>query len=73
MFMKTLRLDTPMEPAKALSTYGLDSLSAAEFRNWVRQELTAELTLLDVTNAPSLYALCEKIIVKIPETAVLAS
>ncbi|KAL5323307.1 hypothetical protein ACEPPN_007841 [Leptodophora sp. 'Broadleaf-Isolate-01'] len=68
-FMKTLRLDAPMEPAKALSTYGLDSLLAVEFRNWVRQDLTAELTLLDITNAPSLYALCERIIAKIPAAA----
>jgi acyl carrier protein len=64
-FVKTLRLETPMEPAKSLATYGLDSLSAVEFRNWVRLELGAELTLLEITNASSLYALCEKIIAKI--------
>jgi hypothetical protein len=33
-FMRTLRLSEPMEPAKPLSSYGLDSLSAVEFRNW---------------------------------------
>ncbi|RDL42230.1 Acyl transferase hydrolase [Venustampulla echinocandica] len=64
-FVKTLRLESPMEPAKSLATYGLDSLSAVEFRNWVRAELGAELTLLDITNASSLFALCEKIIAKI--------
>jgi acyl carrier protein len=64
-FTKTLRLSEPMEPAKPLSVYGLDSLSAVEFRNWVRMELGAELTLLEITNAASLFWLCEKIISKI--------
>lgn len=64
-FMTTLRLSEPMEPAKSLSSYGLDSLGAVEFRNWVRMELGAELTTLEITNATSLIALCEKIVSKI--------
>lgn len=63
-FMKTLRLSEPMEPGKPLSSYGLDSLAAVEFRNWVRMDLRAELTTLDITNSASLVALCEKIVVK---------
>jgi acyl carrier protein len=69
-FVKMLRLEEPMEPAKSLSTYGLDSLSAVEFRNWVRQELRAELTLLEITNASSLYSLCERIIAKLVPPAI---
>lgn len=65
-FTKMLRLDQPMEVGKPLSVYGLDSLSAVEFRNWVRMELGAELTTLDITNASSLTSLCEKIVVKMP-------
>ena len=57
-----LRLSDAMEPGKPLSGYGLDSLAAVEFRNWVRVELNAELTTLDVTNAASLIALCERIV-----------
>ncbi|RYP67662.1 hypothetical protein DL771_007129 [Monosporascus sp. 5C6A] len=66
-FQVTLRLAEPMEAAKPLSSYGLDSLSAVEVRNWVRQELGIELTTLEITSAMSLTALCEKIISKIPK------
>ena len=65
-FTKTLRLDEPVEPAKSLTAYGLDSLSAVEFKNWVRVEFGTELTTLDITNASSLFSLCQKIISKIP-------
>lgn len=69
-FTKTLRLEEPMEPAKSLATYGLDSLSAVEFRNWARMELDSELTLLEITSAASLYSLCEKIVSKVSPKAV---
>ncbi|MCJ1439395.1 hypothetical protein MMC27_008789 [Xylographa pallens] len=65
-FTRTLRLEEPMEPAKSLATYGLDSLSAVEIRNWIRTEMGAEITLLEIVNASSLYVLCEKIVAKIP-------
>lgn len=68
-FMTSLRLSEPMEPGKPLSSYGLDSLAAVEFRNWARMELGAELTTLDITNAKSLISLCEKIISKISVVA----
>lgn len=64
-FMVALRLSEPMEPAKPLSSYGLDSLAAVELRNWLRMELGAEVTVLDITNAKSLISLCEKIAKKI--------
>lgn len=64
-FMTILRLDEPLEPARNLSAYGLDSLAAVEFRNWSRAQLGAELTTLDVTSAPSLLVLAEKIVTKI--------
>ncbi|TVY26941.1 Fumagillin dodecapentaenoate synthase [Lachnellula hyalina] len=65
-FTKTLRLTEAMEPAKSLSAYGVDSLSAVEVRNWVRVQLGVELTTLDITNASSLFGLCEKMIAKMP-------
>ena len=64
-FTKMLRLSEPIEPAKSLSVYGLDSLSAVEFRNWFRSELGAEVSTLEITSANSLFALCEKVIAKI--------
>lgn len=64
-FTKSLRLATPMDPARPISIYGLDSLAAVEFRNWVRKVLGAELSTLEIVNATSLISLCEKIISKI--------
>ncbi|KAI0198971.1 polyketide synthase [Astrocystis sublimbata] len=66
---KILRLETEMEPAKSLLAYGTDSLAAVELRNWVRVELGAELTTLDITNAASINSLAEKLVSKIPESA----
>lgn len=68
-FTKMLRLSEPMEPGKSLSSYGLDSLSAVEFRNWVRAELGADLSTLEITNANSLFVLCERIIAKLVTVA----
>ncbi|PQE19486.1 Lovastatin diketide synthase protein [Rutstroemia sp. NJR-2017a WRK4] len=62
---KILRLETEMEPGKPLMSYGLDSLSAVELRGWVRQKLGAELSTLDITNASSLIALCDKLVSKL--------
>ena len=67
-FTKMLRLSEPLEPAKSLSSYGLDSLSAVEFRNWLRVEMGAELSTLEVTNASSLFALAEKVIARLVAT-----
>ena len=64
-FSQSVRLSEPMEPAKSLASYGLDSLAAVEFRNWVRMELGAEVSTLDITNASSLISLAEKIVGKI--------
>ncbi|KAI1271404.1 hypothetical protein F5Y07DRAFT_413612 [Xylaria sp. FL0933] len=64
---RVLRLETEVEPGKLLQAYGLDSLSAVELRGWVRTKLGAELSTLDITNARSLYALCEKVLVSLPQ------
>lgn len=70
---KLLRLETEMEPGKPLMAYGLDSLSAVELRSWVRQKLGGELSTLDITNASSLVALCEKLVAKLPKPEVRAA
>lgn len=64
-FMRLLRLSDPMDPARPFSVYGVDSLSAVEVRNWVRGELGALVTTLDIMNASSLTSFCEKIVSKI--------
>ena len=63
-FVKILRLSEPMEPARPLSGYRLDSLAAVEVRNWVWIELRCELTTLEVTGAKNLGSLCERIVEK---------
>ncbi|KAE8392501.1 hypothetical protein BDV23DRAFT_192476 [Aspergillus alliaceus] len=64
-FTTMLSLSEPMEPAKAPSSYGLDSLAAVEFRNWVRFELKAEVTNLDIISATSLEQLAQKIVARL--------
>ncbi|CAJ2514330.1 Uu.00g024490.m01.CDS01 [Anthostomella pinea] len=70
---KLLRLETEMEPGKPPMAYGLDSLSAVELRSWVRQKLGGELSTLDITNASSLIALCEKLAAKLPKLEAVAA
>ncbi|KAI1073750.1 hypothetical protein F5B20DRAFT_586947 [Whalleya microplaca] len=62
---RAMRLSEPIEPERSLSNYGIDSLAAVEFRNWVRLELGAMLSVLDITTAPSLISLSERIISKV--------
>ncbi|KAE8387496.1 KR domain-containing protein [Aspergillus alliaceus] len=50
---KIMRLENPLNPLKALSTYGLDSLNAVELRNRMSLELGIGVT-------GSSYGLCEK-------------
>ncbi|ROV92586.1 hypothetical protein VMCG_08925 [Cytospora schulzeri] len=63
--MRILRLSEPMDPGRPFSVFGVDSLSAVEVRNWVRGELGAMVTTLDILNASSLTAFCQKIMDKI--------
>ncbi|KAL4903835.1 hypothetical protein BDW74DRAFT_179426 [Aspergillus multicolor] len=63
--MRSLALSEPMEAAKPLVLYGLDSLAAVEFRNWARKELNVVVGTLDVVGAKTLSALCEMIVGKL--------
>ncbi|KAH8203671.1 hypothetical protein TruAng_002201 [Truncatella angustata] len=63
--VKSLRLAQDLNTTRPLSTYGIDSLAAVEFRNFVKSEFGVELTTLEVVNASSLTALCEKLVERI--------
>ncbi|KAL9074543.1 MAG: hypothetical protein Q9157_004338 [Trypethelium eluteriae] len=63
--MKLLRLDEPIEVDRPLSGYGIDSLTAVEFRNWMRTELGVESTTLEIIGAKTLNALCEGVVAKL--------
>lgn len=62
---KSLRLAQEMNPSRPLSTYGIDSLAAIEFRNFVKSELGVELTTLEVVSASSLIAIANTIITRL--------
>ena len=64
-FTKSLGLSEPIEPGRPFMVYGVDSLAAVELRNWVRGRLGAEVTTLEILNASSLTALCERILEKL--------
>lgn len=68
-FVKSLGLAEPMEPAKPLTVYGLDSLAAMEFRNWLRKELKVGVTTLEIVSAKTLSAIGEKVCEKLREAA----
>lgn len=43
-----------VEPEKSLSDYGVDSLMAVEFRNWIGKDFQANLTVLDIMGRTSI-------------------
>ncbi|KAJ2984617.1 hypothetical protein NUW58_g5963 [Xylaria curta] len=64
-FMRVLRLSEPMDAGRPISVYGTDSLAAVEVRNWIKTELGALVTTLDIMNATSLMSFCDKILTKL--------
>ena len=58
-----------IEPSNPLSSYGLDSIVAIEFRKWFSKVIGVELTLFDVLKAASIQALVSKVIDAINTTA----
>lgn len=67
---RTLRLSDAIEPERSLSAYGIDSLAAVEFRNWLRLELGAALSVIEIATAQSLIILSEKIISKVDNSEI---
>ncbi|KAH6685860.1 hypothetical protein F5X68DRAFT_276598 [Plectosphaerella plurivora] len=55
----------PLEPSRPLASYGIDSLVAVELRNWVRSELSVEISVVEVVGAKTLVSLCEVILKKL--------
>ncbi|KAL8697282.1 MAG: hypothetical protein Q9201_007201 [Fulgogasparrea decipioides] len=50
-----------IDPKKPVVAYGLDSLVAVEFRNWINVELEANLPLMELMNSPSIEQLAGKL------------
>ncbi|KAJ4287138.1 hypothetical protein N0V90_012536 [Kalmusia sp. IMI 367209] len=58
--VKVLGIAEAIEPAKSLSSYGIDSLAAVDLRNWLRTQLNIDMSTLDILHAKSLLDLAEK-------------
>ncbi|KAL2839654.1 hypothetical protein BJY01DRAFT_250383 [Aspergillus pseudoustus] len=54
--------------SNALSSYGLDSIFAVEFRNWFLKSVKVDVSLFDILAAKSIQALVEKVVRMIPTT-----
>ncbi|PYH44059.1 polyketide synthase fmaB [Aspergillus saccharolyticus JOP 1030-1] len=54
-----------VEPGQPLSVYGLDSLAAVELRNWIKAEMGANVSTLDIVNADSLVMLGGRVVSKL--------
>ncbi|KAI3391175.1 hypothetical protein diail_7796 [Diaporthe ilicicola] len=65
---QSLGLSDGLDPERPLADYGIDSLVAMEFRNWLRTELAVEIATLEVIAARTLTSLCKAILRKGLET-----
>lgn len=52
---------TTIKAGNPLSTYGLDSIVAVEFRKWFSQEISVEISLFEILGAKSIEALVKKV------------
>ncbi|KAL8876311.1 MAG: hypothetical protein Q9198_005470 [Flavoplaca austrocitrina] len=50
-----------MESKKPIVAYGLDSLVAMEYRNWITRDLEANVSLMELMNSPSIEHLARKV------------
>lgn len=53
-----------IEINKPLATYGMDSLVAVDIRNWIANEMAANITALEFIDRSSLAGLSDKVIEK---------
>ncbi|KAI0386905.1 putative polyketide synthase [Hypomontagnella monticulosa] len=60
--MRSLGMSEELDPERLLSSYGIDSLVAIEFRNWAKAELGVDIATLEVVGAKTLASLCNVIL-----------
>jgi hypothetical protein len=61
-FMKSLGMAEEMDPTRPITSYGIDSLVAVEFKNWASVDLGVEIATLDVVGAKTPTSLCQVIL-----------
>ncbi|PNP80413.1 hypothetical protein FNYG_06012 [Fusarium nygamai] len=62
-----------IEAGKPLHTYGVDSLSAVEIRNWLAKDIQSEVGIFDILGSPSILSLADKVTTTSKLTAHLIS
>ena len=65
VLMRSLGVSESLDPTRPLANYGVDSLVSVELRNWVRAELGAEMSALEIVGARTLTTLCETMLKKL--------
>ncbi len=50
-----------IDPDKSISSSGVDSLVATEFRTWVAKALKADVPILDIMGTSSIHMFSEKV------------
>lgn len=53
-----------VEPGKALSTYGVDSLMAVDLRNWIGTEFSATVAVFDIMGGIPLASIADLVVAK---------
>ena len=48
-----------IDPARLLTSYGVDSLVAIEIRNWIHQELHVEVKVFELSGSETILELCQ--------------
>jgi hypothetical protein len=51
-----------IDPCKPMSAYGMDSLVAAEIRNWIKRETGVVVSVFDVIQAFSIEKLVQQVV-----------
>lgn len=65
VLMRSLGVNESLETTRPLANYGVDSLVSVELKNWVRAELSIEMSALEIVGARTLTTLCETILKKL--------
>jgi aryl carrier-like protein len=65
VMMRNLGVKEPLDAARPLADYGVDSLTTIELRNWIRVELAIDVSVLESMRARTLKALSETVVNKL--------
>ncbi|GIZ46187.1 hypothetical protein CKM354_000932400 [Cercospora kikuchii] len=59
-------LETDIDTALPISSYGVDSLIAVELRNWISSQLHSDISIFELTSTVAIHELSRKIAERLP-------